>query len=268
MKEIALVYMVAGISNRFGGKIKQFAKIGPNNETLIEYSLNQALQTGFNKIIFIVGNTTEKPFKEMFRDSYKGIPIEYALQKYDDSIRDKPWGTLDALYQIKNIVDSPFIVCNGDDLYGKESFKILYNHLQEKSTSATLGYKLGNVLPKKGSENRGIFKIQDNNVISIEEVLDISKENVISKGFNEDSLCSMNIFALHPETLNNLNGILIKFKHEHQGDRKIEAFLPVALTNLIKENKLAMEIYSTPDKWLGVTNPWDESIVRDILKNN
>lgn len=268
MKDIALVYMVAGISSRFKGKIKQFAKVGPNNETLIEYSLNQALPTGFNKIIFIVGNLTEKPFKEMFGEKYKNIPIEYVLQKYDPALRDKPWGTLDALCQTKDTINSPFIVCNGDDLYGKKSFKILYNHLQEKPTAATLGYKLGNVLPEKGSVNRGIFQIQDNNVGSIKEVLDISKENLSSKGFNNDSLCSMNIFALQPETLSHLNEILIKFKDQYKGDRKIEAFLPVELTNLITNNQLTMEIYSTPDKWIGITNPEDEAIVKNILKNN
>jgi len=268
MKNIALVYMVAGISSRFKGKIKQFAKVGPNNETLIEYSLNQALPAGFNKIIFIVGNLTEKPFKEMFGEEYKGIPIEYALQKYDLSIRDKPWGTLDALCQTRNVINTPFIVCNGDDLYGKESFKILYNHLQEKNIGATLGYKLGNVLSEKGTENRGIFKIQDNNVASIKEIFNISKENLIFKGFNKDSLCSMNIFALQPETLNYLTKILSNFKQEHKGNRKIEALLPAGLTNLIKNNQLTMKIYSTPDKWIGITNPEDETIVKNILKNN
>ena len=119
MKDIALVYMVAGMSSRFGGKIKQFAKVGPEGETLIEYSLNQAIPAGFTKIVFIVGNKTEKPFKEMFGDSYKGIPIKYASQNFDSASRDKPWGTTDALCSAKELLDCPFIICNGDDLYGK-----------------------------------------------------------------------------------------------------------------------------------------------------
>jgi NDP-sugar pyrophosphorylase family protein len=267
MKELEIVYMVAGMSSRFNGKVKQLAKIGPQGETLIEYSLKQALSAGFDKIIFIVGEKTEKPFKELFGNQYQGIPVEYVFQKYDSEKRDKPWGTLDALCQIKDIIKSPFIVCNGDDIYGKESFKLLYQHLQQHQTSATLGYKLQNVLPDKGFVNRGIFKIQNNKVISIDEVFDISKENLNSKNLTSDSLCSMNIFALHPNNLEDLNQILIKFKESNKEDRKIESLLPVELTNLIKENKLIMAIYPTPEKWYGLTNPEDELVLKEELKN-
>ena len=96
-KEMALVYIVAGISSRFRGKIKQFAKVGRNGETLIECSLKQAIPAGFSKIIFVVGNKTEKVFKEKFGENYEGIPVYYAFQFYDESLRDKPWGTTDAL---------------------------------------------------------------------------------------------------------------------------------------------------------------------------
>src|SRR3989344_8953487 len=108
MKNVAIVYMVAGMSSRFGGKIKQFAKVGPNDETLIEISLNQALKAGFSKIIFIVGNLTEAPFKEKFGNEYNGIPIEYAYQIFNPEKRDKQWGTLDAVCSIKEIIKTPF----------------------------------------------------------------------------------------------------------------------------------------------------------------
>jgi dTDP-glucose pyrophosphorylase len=123
MKEVAIVYLVAGISSRFGGKIKQFAVVGSNGETLIEYSMNQAIKAGFNKIIFIVGNSTEKPFKEKFKDSYKGIEIKYAHQLYDPKERDKPWGTCDAICSAKNLINGAFVVCNGDDIYGEKPFR-------------------------------------------------------------------------------------------------------------------------------------------------
>mgnify|MGYP001614605345 FL=1 len=130
--DIALVYMVAGLSSRFGGKIKQFAKVGPKGETIIEYSLNQALPEGFTKIIFIVGNKTEKPFRDMFGESYKGIPIFYSQQKFNEEEREKPWGTADALCSAKDVINCPFVVCNGDDIYGAETFRILVNHLKNK----------------------------------------------------------------------------------------------------------------------------------------
>jgi len=268
MEKITLVYMVAGISSRFKGKIKQFAKIGPQGETLIEYSLKQALPAGFNKIIFIVGNLTEKPFKKMFGNQYKGIPIKYAIQKYDPTKRNKPWGTLDAICQTKDLVKSPFVVCNGDDLYGKQSFKILTNHLREERTNATLGYNILKVLPEKGYVNRGVFESKENKVISIREVLNISKENLFSKGLNENTTISMNIFALQPEVLDSLNKKLIKFKEQNKGNKEIECFLPTELNNLIIDEKLIIELYPTPDKWVGITNPEDEHKVKEMIQNN
>ena len=129
-KEIAIVYMVAGISSRFGGKIKQFAQVGPNNETLIEISMKQAMRAGFRKIIFIVGNLTEKTFKEKFKSEFQNIPISYAIQSYDERERDKPWGTAEALCSVIPFINCPFVVCNGDDLYGENSFKVLCDHLK------------------------------------------------------------------------------------------------------------------------------------------
>jgi len=129
-KDIALVYMVAGMSSRFNGKIKQFAKVGRNGETLIEVSLQQALRAGFSKIVFIVGEKTEKPFKEMFGEEYKGVPIFYVFQGFDSNIRDKPWGTVEAVVKIKEVVNCDFVVCNGDDLYGEFAFRKCVEHLE------------------------------------------------------------------------------------------------------------------------------------------
>lgn len=333
--------MVAGLSSRFGGKIKQFAQIGPNNETLIEYSLNQALKAGFTKIIFIVGKMTQAPFKEMFGDFYeiknptatsdnqlsensviknspkeesvnkneqssvnslsnrvggrefareksksiasagsrrgvgggiselasKKIPIYYALQEFNEQERDKPWGTVDALCAAKDIIDCPFVVCNGDDIYGEKTFQILVDHLKENKTSATIGYKLGNVLSDHGSVNRGIFQLnQDQTVKSITETFDLTKNNLQEKNLTETTPTSQNIFALQPETLEDLNKILEEFKQTNKDNRKIECLLPVELSNLIKQNKLTLKLYPTTEKWYGITNPEDEFKVKQQLK--
>lgn len=266
--------MVAGLSSRFDGKIKQFAIVGPNGETLIEYSLNQALLAGFNKIIFVVGEKTEKQFKEKFSNNYKGFPVYYAFQHLDDK-RDRPWGTLDALCSALPLIKEPFVVCNGDDIYGKNSFKILFDHLKKENEensknlreNAALGYKLKNALPETGKVNRGIFRVDNDFVEEIEEIFDITKSNLEEKNLKPDSLCSMNLFALFPETVLELNTILKKFKEKYKGDRRIECFLPVELSNLIKTNKIKMKIYQTKDNWFGITNPEDEIIVREKLKN-
>ncbi|MCF7835369.1 hypothetical protein K9M48_05005 [Candidatus Gracilibacteria bacterium] len=263
MKEINLVYMVAGMSSRFGGKIKQFAKVGPNNSTLIEYSLQQALPAGFSKIIFIVGKMTEIPFKEMFGNNYKGIPVEYSLQTFDETTRDRPRGTVDALCSAKEIIDGPYIVCNGDDIYGSQAFKILVDHLNNSEESALVGYPLKNVLPNHGTVNRGILRLDHNNYIErVEEATGISKDTLNQFGLILDQdLCNMNIFAIHTDTINKLDNTLTIFKNSNIGDRKIECYLPVELPKVGK-----VKVYTTQDPRFGVTNPEDEEIVKKQIE--
>jgi choline kinase len=263
---ITVVYMAAGSSSRFGGKIKQLAKVGPQGESLIEYSLKQALSAGFNKIIFIVGDKTEKKFKEIFGDNYQGTPILYAYQRFNPKLRDKPWGSSDAICSMKEIINCPFVVCNGDDIYGKQAFKILFNHLKENNTCAIIGYKLGKVLPEQGEVNRGIFKTNpDQTIKSITEEFNISRNNFKSKNLTEENLCNMNIMGLQPKALKLLNKRLIKFKEKHQGDRKIECLLPEEISKLVQEEKISMKLYPTDEQWLGITNPEDENKVKEIL---
>jgi dTDP-glucose pyrophosphorylase len=264
--DLAVVYMVAGMSSRFGGKIKQFAKVGPNGETLIEHSLNQAIKAGFNKIVFIVGEKTKQPFLEMFGESFRGIKVDYAFQYFNPQERDKPFGTVDALCSIENVVNCPFVICNGDDIYGESTFKLLANHLKNNSNSATVGYFLGKTLPDKGTTNRGIFSIDKNYVVDIKEVFNIEKENLKKDSLTEKSLCSMNIFALHQDIISKLKIILDEFKIKNKDDRKIECLLPVEIANLIKAGEIKMNIYASIDPWFGVTNPQDEEIVKNQIK--
>ncbi len=270
--DIALIYMVAGMSSRFGGKVKQFAPVGKNRETLIEYSLNQAIPAGFTKIIFIVGEKTEDLFMEKFGNEYKGIPIYYAFQDYDKEIRDKPWGTTDALCTIKDIVDCPFVVCNGDDIYGENSFKTIVNHLtkpESKGVQATIGYRLGDVLPEEGTVNRGIFSIDQNSYVKgLVETFNIGKASSAESGLTENSLCSMNLFGFFPEVVVEFNNILENFKEENKGDRKIECLLPKDVSDLIQKGEMRMKIYPTMDKWYGLTNPEDEEKLRTALLNS
>jgi NDP-sugar pyrophosphorylase family protein len=264
MKGTALVYIVAGISSRFGGRIKQFAKVS-DTDTLIEYSLKQAIPAGFSKIIFVVGNMTEKPFREKFGDSYFGIPIEYILQSYDRDKRDRPWGTGDALCSIRDVIDCPFVICNGDDLYGESTFRILHEHLQKSDEAGTIGYRIREVLPDAGNVNRGIFNAAGDYVTSIKEAFDVNRDNLSEKELTENSLCSMNIFALHPETVHLLYEELKNFKEIHKEDRKLEFILGNELSKLIEAGNLRMKLYPTPDGWLGITNPGDEDAVRKAL---
>ena len=267
-KEIALVLMVAGLSSRFGGKPKQFAIIGPNKETLIEYSLNQALKAGFTKIIFVVGNKTKSLFKEKFGNNYNNVPVFYAYQEFNEKEREKPWGSLDAICSAKEIIKTPFVVCNGDDIYGENNFKTLVNHLiSNKKETATIGFPIKSVIPENGKVNRGIFQIdKNNNVISLKETIGINPQNLEETKTSENDLCSMNIFALFPENLSELCLILSDFKEKNKESKTIEAYLPTAIDELIKTNKIKMKISPAQDKWYGITNPEDEEAVREILK--
>lgn len=267
MQEIALVYPVAGLSSRFQGRIKQLSIVGPNNETLIEYSIKQALQAGFTKIIFIVGEKTEQPFKELFKDNYKGIPIEYVKQTFNPKERDKPWGTIDALCTLLPIIKTPFISCNGDDLYGKEAFQILTNHLrQNPNQNAAIGYKLSNTFEGTEKGNRAIFQTdKNNNVQKITETFDIEKDNYHKTNTKPDDLVSMNIWALNQQALSLLNRQLKIFKEQNKNNRTAECLLPNELSNLCKNNLIKMKLYPTNTATIGITYPGDEEKIRKLL---
>lgn len=265
---IALAYMAAGTSSRFGGKIKGFTEVGSNGETLVEYSLNQSLSKDVAKIVFIVSNATRAAFQERFRDSYKGVPVFYALQDFDDQTRSKPWGTADALVSAKEFLDIPFIICNSDDLYGRESFRILTSHLLEKDYPATIGFELGKNIPHQGLANRGIFTAQDGYVSALREVIGISRENLSTLGLSEKDLCSMNLFALQPFVVELLKKSVNDFKVSHRGDTKAECLLPAELSSFIVNGAMKMKIFPSTSKCVGVTAPGDEHLVRKFLLEN
>ena len=262
----AVVYLVAGMSSRFGGKIKQFAKVGPNGETLIEYSMKQAIEAGFDEIIFVVGEKTEAPFREMFGDDYKGTPIKYAKQSYNPQTRDRPWGTVDALLAAKDIIDCPFTICNGDDIYGVEAFKTIHEYLTQNDAACTVGFRLGKTVPEEGTVTRGIFEVDDNNnIVKITETPNIEKARFSEMNLSDDTLCNVNMIALPVHVLDHLDAVLQEFKRMHEGDRKAECLLPTELGNLISEGKLVMKLIPTEAQWYGVTNPGDEEVVKAAL---
>lgn len=258
--------MLAGASSRFGGKPKGLVRVGPNNETLVEFSIMQALKAKFDDIIFIVSDKTEGPYREVFKDSFRSIPIHYVKQQYDHEKRSKPWGTTDALVSALPHVKNPFVICNGDDIYGTDAFELLYEHLQTHTGAATIGYKLIDSLPQNGVVNRGIFIAKDNHVKSIKELFNISRENFSQFGVVDSTPTNMNIFALWPTTVRELSLSLAKFKQDHIEEKTAEAILPVDLGKMIERGTLHMKLYSSRQIPIGITNPQDEETVRHFLK--
>jgi len=266
LKNISLVYLAAGMSSRFGGKVKALAQVGPNGETLIEYSLNQALSSGFSKIIFIVSSLTIESLKGLFGDNYKGVPVEYALQYFDPIERDRPWGTAQAISVLDDFVDDGFVVCTSDDIYGSRAFQILFDHLQKSDSAAILGYKLIDNLSNEGTSNRGVIDCYENNKVkSIKEVLAIDPKNLASKGLKPETLVSMSIFAFPKEVVYKLGERFENFKNKNKGDRKIEFFLPSEISYMIEKNELKMIVYPVSENTIGLTYPEDEEVVKRFL---
>ena len=264
--EISIVYMASGLSSRFGGKAKQLAKVGPNGETLLEYSATQAINAGFNKIILVVGEKTEQALKEIFKDNYKGVIVEYAKQELYPEKRDGPWGTADAACTPKHLINGPFVVCNGDDIYGENTLRTLVEHAKQSTEPATIGYTMHQALPDKGPGNRAIYQMKGDYLQKLNEVYNIEKTNLEASNLTPEHLCSMNIFLLNSIALDHLSKQLVEFKEQHKDERKKECVLPNEISKMLEQEKIKMKVYPAIDQWIGLTYPEDEVVVKEFLR--
>ncbi|MCY3761652.1 MAG: NTP transferase domain-containing protein [Gemmatimonadetes bacterium] len=266
MSEVTLVCMVAGLSRRFGGRIKGFARVGPNGERLVEFILEQALRAGISRIVFVVSEATRTPFQEVYGSRYRDVAVEYALQEFDPEVRRKPWGTVDAVCAARESVGGPFVVCNGDDICGEQAFGLLADHLARSGNAATVGFPLGKMLPEEGTVNRGVFELnEDGTLKSAAELFDLDRGNMASRGLTPDTICNVNLFGFHPPVLGLLGEVLASFKAEHAGDPAAECLLPTEIDGLVSSGKLVMDVFVSEEDWIGVTNPEDEEKVRELL---
>jgi len=259
---VAIVYMVAGMSSRFGGRPKQMAKVGPDNETLIEFSVNQALKQNFSKLVFITNSKTEHLFKNIFSNKYNNIDVLYIEQTYDISKRSRPWGTTDAICSLIGKINDSFILLNGDDIYGENTFETGFNMMNFSNNNIIGGLPIINTMPEEGEVNRGVIMVNNNIVNGMREMLKISK---LKNPELMNQLANVNFIGLQYNVLLLLNDILTKFKSENMDDPKIECLLPDNLNQLIEENKINMIFFEIQNKIIGLTNPEDELIVKNIL---
>lgn len=292
MRDTVLVIMAAGIGSRFGGGIKQLEPVGPNGEIIMDYSIHDALEAGFNKVIFIIRKDIEKDFREVIGERMeKIIPCEYVFQEMDDlpegfSVpegRVKPWGTGQAVLCCKKILKEPFVVINADDYYGKEAFVKVHDYLvnvkedSEKLHMCMAGFILGNTLSENGAVTRGVARIDENNVLlSVDETSGIERkgdkiiavdEDGVEKVIDPESYASMNMWGLTPEFLDVLEDGFYGFLN-HLGDKalKKEFLLPVIIDQLIREKKAEVKVLETRDKWFGVTYKEDKESVISSFK--
>ncbi|MBS5080961.1 MAG: nucleotidyltransferase [Clostridiales bacterium] len=287
MKNTTLVIMAAGIGSRFGGGIKQLEPVGPAGEIIMDYSIHDALEAGFNKIVFIIRKDLEKDFKEIIGKRIEKIAdVSYAFQELDDlpegflkpADRTKPWGTGQAILCCKGLLNEPFIVINADDYYGKEAFVKIHDYLVNwtpvpgKFNFCMAGFILGNTLSDNGGVTRGVCNIDENyhladvdetsDIIKTEEGAAIRMEDGSLKPIDEKSYVSMNMWGFTPDLLDELETGFAKFLSGiKEGDIKKEYLLPIIVDQLIKSDKAQVTLLETNDKWFGVTYKEDMDTV-------
>jgi dTDP-glucose pyrophosphorylase len=276
------------MGSRYGGN-KQLDEVGPSGETIIDYSIYDAIRAGFGKIVFIIRRDIEEQIKERFVDKLKGkIEVDYVFQEITNlpdgsevnPERSKPWGTSHAILVAKNKIKEPFGVINADDFYGAESFKILYDFLtnDEKNTNyCIVGYKLKNTLSDHGTVNRGVCKVNsDDFPVDIVETRGIEKlpdgaqvpdtEGNMMK-FTGDEVVSMNLWGFKHSCFDFLEQEFKNFISEKGMELKSELDIPTSVDKFVKSGEITIKILMSNERWFGVTYREDKPFVVESIKN-
>lgn len=295
MSKNTLVIMAAGIGSRFGKGIKQLEPIGPGGEIIMDYSIYDALEAGFDKVVFVIRRDIENDFKEIIgKRIEKIIKVEYVYQELDNipmkylnkfENRTKPWGTGQAVLCCKNIIHEPFVVINADDYYGKEAFKEAGKYLSSDSvnkghgTICMVGFTLGNTLSDNGGVTRGICKVDnEGRLLDIVETHNIIKKSdglIISEEGNvldENSVVSMNMWGFNSDFISVLEEGFARFLEEvKENNLKSEYLLPTIIGQLLREKVVEVTVLRSADKWFGITYKEDKKAaelgIRSLIEN-
>ena len=296
MENTTLVIMAAGIGSRFGGGIKQLTSFGPGGEIIMDYSIYDAIEAGFNKIVFIIRKDIKDAFKEAIGDRIEKIcnnldvEIAYAYQELNElpegvelpAERTKPWGTGQAVLCCKDIVKEPFVIINADDYYGKEAFVKLHDFLVSgedlgrEFTMGMAGFILKNTLSDNGTVTRGVSVVDENGLLSqVHETTGIMMGEDgkikcdlpdVQEWISPEDKVSMNMWAAYPEFLEFLAEDFKTFLSEvEEGDLKKEYLLPNIVDKLLKEGRANVKVLETQDRWFGVTYQEDKEAVQEAF---
>ena len=291
MKKTALVIMAAGIGSRFGKGVKQLAPVGPKGEIIMDYSIRDALEAGFNKVVFIIRRDLEEDFRRIIGNRIEKITeVEYAFQSLEDlpagftkpEGRTKPWGTGQAVLAAKKVLNEPFAVINADDYYGKEAYVKVHDYLVSEHPDdgrvhiCMAGFRLGNTLSDNGSVTRGICHITDGMLTGVTETHNIFKTPQGAEERREDgtavpldvkNLVSMNMWGLTPDFMDSLEKGFVEFLEKlDPQDLKKEYLLPIMIDGMIQSGKTQVEVLETKDEWFGVTYQEDKQAVIDAFR--
>ena len=281
-----LLILAAGIGRRYGG-LKQMDQVGPSGETIIDYSIYDAIRSGYGKVVFVIRKEIEKEFSEIFISKVsRKIEVDYVFQEIDmvlegvDIVVDrvKPWGTAHAILVAEKKINEPFAVINADDFYGRLSFNIMADFLVNSSMEneyAMVGYKLNKTLSEYGQVARGVCITERgaylNQITERTNIEKISTGIVFRDDNNKivtltgDETVSMNFWGFKPSVFSFLNKYFTDFINEFGGDLKKEFFIPILITDLIEKNLASVKVLQSGEKWFGVTYKKDKkSVVRKI----
>ncbi len=280
VNNLSLLVMAAGMGSRYGG-LKQLDSFGPNNETIIDYSVYDAIKSGFEKIVFIIREEFSEDFKTKISDKFKDrIDVEHVYQSLDQvpksfsvpNSRSKPWGTGHAILSAKNAISGPFMAINGDDFYGRQSFQVASNFYQnEENKFCMVSFKLENTLSEFGGVSRGVCASFERQLISVEETHYIEKKDgeirSNEKIFHGDELVSMNMWGFGIQVFDYLEERFKLFLNDYGNEEKSEFLIPIVVSDLIKEGVESVDVLNSNEKWFGVTFPEDKKNVSEsILK--
>jgi len=272
MENLTLLVLAAGMGSRYGG-LKQIDPVGPNGETIMDYSIFDARRAGFNRVVFVLRKEIEKAFTETIGSRYeRRIAVDYVFQEMGKLMsgfsvpanRVKPWGTTHAILMAAGTIKEPFAVINSDDFYGAGSYSALAHHLQSGSGDyAMVGYILRNTLSDFGSVARGICHVDENGYLTdIVEMKSIEREKAQARNLDADGhetqltgdeLVSMNMWGFTPAVFNQFHDHFRRFLHEHSTDPKAECYVPTTVNELISERQARVRVLRAGDSWFGVT---------------
>jgi dTDP-glucose pyrophosphorylase len=281
-----LVVLAAGMGSRYG-KLKQMDGFGPNGETIIDYSIYDAIQAGFGKVVFIVREYFLQEFKDMMNPKFGDkIELQYVTQELANipegidvhPEREKPWGTAHAVWVAKDIVNEPFAVINADDFYGSDSYKVLNDYFHENKSEdyAVVAYRLRNTLSDHGTVNRGVcYSNESGHLTKVVECTKIQREgdgvvrypdeNDEKQMLTDDTLVSMNMWAFLPSYFNYIDDQFVDFLNNFGNELKSEFYIPSAIDKLINDGTLNVNVLDTDSSWFGVTYQADKPIVMEKL---
>jgi len=281
MKDITLLVMAAGMGSRYGG-LKQLDEVGPNGETIIDYSVYDAIEAGFNKVVFIIRQDFRDLFKEKISDKYTDkINIEIVYQNLNDLPqnftcpvgREKPWGTGHAILAARSVISEPFAAINGDDFYGRESFNIIADYYSKNQSGFTMAaFQLDKTLSDFGTVSRGLCEVNKNKLVTVIETHDLKKVNNSISSDREISLngkepVSMNMWGFTPVLFDYLQTMFNEFLNENYKNLKSEFLIPTVVNNLIQQNLENVHVLRTGAQWFGVTYKEDKSLVNQQILN-